>query len=239
VRLLSESIRVLRSLNVGRLKSNVLRRCCWSLWLCCVYSEYSRRGCCGSKLLAWSVLLYGLATQSNTAAQPITAPDCPQCCRWCGSSALVILGRSWRAAGEFKRCEACANLDAGLEYFGRSKLVACAGAWRRRCCWSLILACVLPKYLRRCCRGSKCMAFSHRLINKVKLTSTPHNQSLHPTAYSFVRSSLRFQRRVSSSVVFPCACFHEVWELQSLILGCVSSKYLRRCCESLRLIGIH
>jgi hypothetical protein len=29
----------------------------------------------------------------------------------------------------------------------------------------------------------------------------PHNKSLHPTAYSSVRSSLRFQQRVSSSVV--------------------------------------
>jgi hypothetical protein len=28
-----------------------------------------------------------------------------------------------------------------------------------------------------------------------------HNKSLHPTAYSSVRSSLRFQQRVSSSVV--------------------------------------
>ena len=32
-------------------------------------------------------------------------------------------------------------------------------------------------------------------------TNKQHNKSLHPTGYSFVRSSLRFRRRVSSGVV--------------------------------------
>ncbi len=36
---------------------------------------------------------------------------------------------------------------------------------------------------------------------KLELNNKQHNKALHPTAYSFARSSLRFRRRVSLVVV--------------------------------------
>jgi len=39
------------------------------------------------------------ATES-TATQQGAAPDRPQCCRFSGFSALLVVGRDWRAAGE-------------------------------------------------------------------------------------------------------------------------------------------
>ncbi len=38
-------------------------------------------------------------------------------------------------------------------------------------------------------------------VSGAKTNQQQHNQALHPTAYSFARSSLRFRRRVSLVVV--------------------------------------
>ena len=40
------------------------------------------------------------AERNNTATQQGAAPDRPQCCRFCGFVARLVVGRDWRAAGE-------------------------------------------------------------------------------------------------------------------------------------------
>lgn len=42
--------------------------------------------------------------KSPTASEQGAAPDRPQCCRFSSVSALVVVGRDWRAAGELSRC---------------------------------------------------------------------------------------------------------------------------------------
>ena len=77
--------------------------------------EYSGLGR-GSTLRRW-VARPGPAVSSLPAgqvqlnAQPGAAPDRPQCCRFSGSPALVIVGRNWRAAGELGRCAAACGVD--------------------------------------------------------------------------------------------------------------------------------
>ena len=54
----------------------------------------------GRGLLALAQRLgFGWRNES-TATQQGAAPDRPQCCRFSSSPALLVVGRSWRAAGE-------------------------------------------------------------------------------------------------------------------------------------------
>jgi len=52
-----------------------------------------------------------------------------------------------------------------------------------------------------------------------KSTVHQHNKALHPTAYSFVRSSLRFRRRVSLVVVLLRAALSEAVKLDYAKVG--------------------
>ena len=68
----------------------------WSLWvrLCGVGVS------AGAASWLWRrVWALGGETES-TATQQDAAPDRPQCCRFSGFAALLVVGRDWRAAGE-------------------------------------------------------------------------------------------------------------------------------------------
>ncbi len=58
-------------------------------------------GCVGGRGLVALARRLGFEAQNkSTATQPGAAPDRPQCRRFCGFSALLLVGCSWRAAGE-------------------------------------------------------------------------------------------------------------------------------------------
>ena len=64
-------------------------------------AAWRRRGFGGCGFLALARRLgFGGQNVSTTAAQQGAAPDRPQCCRFSGFPALLIVGRDWRAAGE-------------------------------------------------------------------------------------------------------------------------------------------
>ena len=54
----------------------------------------------GAACSLWRGVWVSGRVAESTAAQQGAAPDRPQCCRFCGSPARLVVGRGWRAAGE-------------------------------------------------------------------------------------------------------------------------------------------
>jgi len=141
------------------------------------------------------------AQTSQHAAQQGAAPDRRQFGSFCSVSALLVVGRSWAAAGELSRCAARDYVSAGLKDFGRWNVVAFGPALSS--VFSVAAAVLLVA-------GVLSSAFSwfqpcgigYFALRVAKRINTRHNKALHPTAYSFgfplvPRYSLRFRRRVS------------------------------------------
>ena len=71
----------------------------WSLWAMCGGVGVFVAAACS----LWRGVWAAGGETNTTAAQQGAAPDRPQCCRFSGSPALLIVGRDWRAAGELGR----------------------------------------------------------------------------------------------------------------------------------------
>jgi hypothetical protein len=86
--------------------------------------------------------------------------------------------------------------------FWQSQLRACTAWFDKSLCQrskSAIEYSKLPKQQSAALQQAQ----SHIRFNATQTRHRPHNKTLQPTAYSSVRSSLRFQRRLNSVVVAP------------------------------------